>query len=149
MVIAMIIRFVFQAFGQFGTRRLMHQSAIDLGADRHFNQVIVNAALDSGFRRQFNARRPEHIADDLTIEHHIGHLDFALDTPEFTQDQERGAAFFSDHVTVDLAIDVQAAGKHQITVDLGTLPDQCVDTSCTKAFFLAKHLYTLGQYARP
>ena len=72
--------------------------------------------------------RAVHIAKNFAVQYHQRYPNLTLDFTEFAEDQNSGTSLFCDNIAFDLTVDMQAAGKHQVTVDFGSLADQSIDT---------------------
>ena len=94
---------------------LVHKLAVNFGANRHLDQVVIDIAYDPRGRSEFNTLARNHVSPDDTVQYDVGHRDAALDCG-FLRDTERrlavsvgvNAAFYD---TINMAM----AGKSKIS----------------------------------
>src|SRR6187402_1117647 len=58
--------------------------AVDLGAGRHLQDLVLNIAVDPGQRGEFQAFRYLDIAGDAAVDHSVWHLDATDDASGLT-----------------------------------------------------------------
>jgi hypothetical protein len=109
----------------------VNQLAIDLGADRHFDQFVLNVTDDPSLWPKLDALRSAHVTLNGAVQQDVWHHDRALDTASLT-DAEHGALVFGGlHVTFYVAIHVKPAGELDVAVDPRISPYQCADRRLT------------------
>src|SRR6266446_7458441 len=110
-----------------GLRLETHQFTHDLGAQGHFNDAVVDVALDPGGRPQNHALTGVDIALDRTLQHHVRHLHRPFDGAGGTHRQGRMRRSGGANATGDVAVQVQPALELDIPEHACRLADQRID----------------------
>src|SRR6202162_3459299 len=110
-----------------GLRRKAHQLSHDLGAKGHYNDAVVNVALDAGCRPQNHAFAGMDIALDRTLKHHVRHVHRPFDGAGCADQEGRIRRAAGANATADMAVQVQPALEFDIAVHAGGLADQRID----------------------
>src|SRR5690349_21171062 len=97
------------------------------GARRHFNDPVVHIAVDPGLAAQDQALAGVHVAVHGAVHDDAGHFDGTLDEAAFAHRQGAAVLRAAAHVAVHPAVEVQAAGELQVTVESGRLAQKRVD----------------------
>ena len=97
----------------------MGKTAVDLGAGGHFQQVVVDVALNPALRRQFQLLGGKNVALHSPVDYDRRRTYFALN-PAFIQNPHHGVLTrVGDNITLYDTFDLEAAGKMQITDNRG------------------------------
>src|SRR6202790_1655656 len=115
------------------------QLPIDLGADRRFNDGVVNIAQNARLCAEFNPICRVDVAFDDAVQDDIGREDRAFHAAVLAHRQEGALVRVALDVAVDIAVQMQAAGEFDIAVDSSLGADQGVDTRVL-TLFLFEHL---------
>src|SRR3984893_5125328 len=110
-----------------GLRRKTHQLSLDLGAQGHFNDAVVNVALDAGGRPQNHAFAGVDIALDRPLQPHVRHVHRPFDGAGSADRQGRIRGPAGANPTGDMAVQVQPALEFDIAVHARSLADQRID----------------------
>src|SRR6516162_2783804 len=117
--------------GRRGRRRRFrleaHQFTDDLGAERHFNDAVVDVAFHPRGRTEHHAFDGVDVTMDAAIQHHVRHLHRALDGATFAHRQRRVARLIRTYRTDDATIEMQATLELDIAMHSGGLSDQRID----------------------
>src|SRR5688572_8057276 len=99
------------------------------GAWRHFNDAVINVAVDPGLFTQNQSLACVHVAVDSAIHHDAGDFHAAFDEAALADRQGPAIGGGTAHVAVHTAIQVQATGKIQIAIQRRRPAQQRVDAS--------------------
>ena len=77
------------AFATRGAFALVNQLAVDFGADRHLDQLVLYVADHARLRPELDALRRPHVAFDRAVQQHVRHDDRPLDATALA-DAEHG-----------------------------------------------------------
>lgn len=114
--------------------------AVHLRAHGHLDQIVVHIAFDPRVGGEFDVLTGMHVAHDHAVDDRVGDSHVALDRPAIAQRQYRHLLVLGAHGSTHDAIDVQAAAESQIALNLGILPNQCIEAGCLAlALFPEKH----------
>src|SRR6185503_10929007 len=97
------------------------------GARRHFNDPVVDVAIDPRLATQHQALARVHIAVHRAVHHDTGDLDAAFDETGFAHRQRTAVGGGTAHIAVHPAVEMQSAGEFEISVEIGRFAEQRVD----------------------
>src|SRR5258708_19177053 len=119
----------------------MDQFPIDLGANRSFNDGVLNIAQNARLCSEFHPIAGLDVAFDDAVQDDVGRCDRALYAAMLAHGQEGALFRVAPDVAVHMAIDMQAAGEFDVAIDSGLRANQGVDGRVfTLAFTLFEHL---------
>lgn len=107
--------------------RLVNQFAVNLRAHRHFNQSVIDIAIDLGGGAEINACVRDNIALYETIQHHGRNLNGPLHIATVTDAQPGAGVRFRSDIAFNGAIQMQAAAELHIAIDVSAVADQRID----------------------
>ena len=122
-----------------GRIRPMDQLTIDLGAYRRFNDGVVNIAQNARLGAQFDPLAGVDVAFDDAVQDDIGRDHRAFHAAVLAHRQASALVRVALDVTVDIAVEMQAAGEFDIAVDSSLGADQGLDIRVL-TLFLFEHL---------
>src|SRR3546814_10584919 len=92
----------------------MHQLPIDLGSTFHLDDLVIHIAGHARLGGQRDLFQCVNVADHGTVQHDMGHAHIAFNSTVFADRQRRCFLARSQDLALDLAINVQSAGKANI-----------------------------------
>src|ERR1700676_5029809 len=124
------------------------QLPIDLGADRRFNDGVVNIAQNARLCAEFNPICRVDVAFDDAVQDDIGREDRAFHAAVLAHRQEGALVRVALDVAVDIAVQMQAAGEFDIAVDSSLWANQSADVRIFTLFRLEHLLHPWSTYCR-
>src|SRR5690606_12154031 len=103
---------------------LVDQLTIDLGADGHLDQLVLDVSYDPGPRAEFDAFRRLDVALHGAVQPHVGCRHDALDAAALADRQHAAVVAGRDDVAPDVPVDVQAPLELDVALDSCLRADQ-------------------------
>jgi hypothetical protein len=114
----------------------MYQSALDDGAQMHFEAVVLDIPCDASPRLKFKKFARINRTDDRTVYNLMGNMDFSLDPGMLANNKRSTALTRRADIALHLAIYAEPADKRHVPFDFGASPDQAIDPTLRFAGFV-------------
>src|SRR5690606_25578757 len=103
---------------------LVDQLTVDLGADRHLDQLVLDVSYDPGPRAEFDPLRRFDVALHGAVQPHVRRRDDPFDAAALA-DRQHGPVLVDGHdVAADVPVDVQTALELDVALDARARADQ-------------------------
>ena len=120
----------------------MNELAVDLRADRHLDELVLNVADHPRLLAELDSFRRAHVALDRAVQQHVRNQDGPLDAAPLADAEHRARVLRRLHVTFHVAVHVAAARELDISLDPRVRANQRFDR-CLTPRLLTQHDHPL------
>src|SRR5688572_24389520 len=97
------------------------------GARRHFNDPVVNIAIDARRASEDQAIARVHVPVYGAVHDDIGDFDIAFDEAALADREGASVGGVARNIAVHTAVEMQAAREFQVAIERGCFPEKCID----------------------